>query len=379
MNSLCEAIILINDDIDKKFNLLVDSIQNCRLCPNMKTRTKVFSELNGNIHSNVLFIAEAPGRLGADRTAIPLFGDQTGKNFQMLIDTIGWTREEFFITNAVLCNPRDDKGNNAPPSKTHLKNCSIYLDILIKIMNPEYVITLGQKALDAIQIIEPITVRLRDNVRTVLEWNNRKLIPLYHTGPRAMVHRSFYNQLADFYWLKQRVELKAKPWIKNKKIALNTLIELNEFSLSKLQKVILYILNKTKSITDFQLAKLLYLIDYNYLKESGKILTNSFYLRAYNGPLPMGLNRQLDKLSAIGFIKKSFNRIQIIYDVKNYLQKEECKFIDQMLERYAHKSSSQLKTITYLSTPMKRILKAEKQGENMLWKPVFSDEDFQRK
>lgn len=84
------------DDIEKKFDLLIDSIENCRLCPNMEARTKVFSEFNGNINSNVLFIAEAPGRLGADRTAIPLFGDQTGNNFQYLIDTIEWSREQFF-------------------------------------------------------------------------------------------------------------------------------------------------------------------------------------------------------------------------------------------------------------------------------------------
>ena len=49
----------------------------------MECRRKVFSEANGNIDSKALFIAEAPGRLGADKTGIPLYGDRTGDNFEL--------------------------------------------------------------------------------------------------------------------------------------------------------------------------------------------------------------------------------------------------------------------------------------------------------
>jgi len=214
MNSLNLKYNFDNDNKDSYFEKLVDSIENCRLCPNMECRTKVFSENNGNIYSNVLFIAEAPGRLGADRTKIPLFGDQTGVNFQRLIDNIGWTRDKFFITNAVLCNPRDEKGNNTTPTKEHIANCSVYLQILIDIMKPEYIITLGQKALESLKTISFINVSLKDDVRKIISWNGYNLIPLYHTGPRAMVHRNYYNQLADFYWIHKNIKVKAKPWSK---------------------------------------------------------------------------------------------------------------------------------------------------------------------
>ena len=63
----------------------------------------------------MLFVAEAPGRLGADRTGIPLYGDRTGENFQTLLGNIGWKREQVFITNAVLCNPKQETGITAPP------------------------------------------------------------------------------------------------------------------------------------------------------------------------------------------------------------------------------------------------------------------------
>ncbi len=77
-----------------RFEALVQSIQNCNLCPRMQCRRKVFSEANGNLNSKVLFIAEAPGRLGADHTGIPLHGDKTGDNFETLLQSVNWDRKD---------------------------------------------------------------------------------------------------------------------------------------------------------------------------------------------------------------------------------------------------------------------------------------------
>jgi DNA polymerase len=75
----------------------------------MCNRRKVLSANNGNLNSKVVFIAEAPGRLGAECTGIPLYGDKTGENFEMLLGNIGWKREDVFITNSILCNPQDER------------------------------------------------------------------------------------------------------------------------------------------------------------------------------------------------------------------------------------------------------------------------------
>ena len=44
---------------------------------------------NGRPDARVLFLAEAPGRLGGDRTGVPLTSDQTGRNFARGVDRIG--------------------------------------------------------------------------------------------------------------------------------------------------------------------------------------------------------------------------------------------------------------------------------------------------
>ncbi|MDF2545783.1 MAG: hypothetical protein K0R93_681 [Anaerosolibacter sp.] len=366
------------DNREKLFEKLVDSIENCRLCPEMECRAKVLSENNGNIYSNVLFVAEAPGRLGADRTMIPLFGDQSGVNFQKLIDTIGWTREDFFITNAVLCNPRDEKGNNATPSKELLRNCSIYLEILISIMQPEYIITLGQKALESLRTLYDIDISLKRDVRKMLNWNGYNLIPLYHTSPRAMMHRNFYNQLADFYWIHNNVKIKAKTWEKLKEVQLKKRVSKVDSIQTKLQKLVLEILGQTNQLTEFKLTKLLYLIDYNSLRERGKLVTNSYYIRSYNGPIPVGLDKQLEQLYHQGMVSKKGKLVYLkSKDVDNTFKSDEREIINKVLNTYTFKSDEEIKTSAYLTAPMKRILRAEKKdNSSMLHKPVFSEEDF---
>jgi uracil-DNA glycosylase family 4 len=185
----------------QKFEMLVENVNRCNLCKRMYGRTKVLSEKNGNIDSKVVFIGEAPGRLGADRTGIPFYGDQAGKNFECLLQFAGLTRQQVFITNAVLCNPRDEKGNNSSPNKEEVRNCSLHLSILIDIIEPELIVTLGQCALRSLHIIETHQIELRQDIRKLAKWGKYTVIPMYHPGPRAAIFRSISDQKGDFSFL----------------------------------------------------------------------------------------------------------------------------------------------------------------------------------
>jgi len=173
----------------------------------------VLSEKNGSINSKVVFIGEAPGRLGADRTGIPFHGDQTGHNFERLLQFAGLTRQQISITNAVLCNPRDEKGNNSTPNKEEVRNCSLYLSMLIDIIEPEIIVPLGQCALRSLHIIESHQIELRIDVRKPVKWDKYTIMPMYHPSPRVAINRSIDNQKGDFSFLgeileRQRIEEK---------------------------------------------------------------------------------------------------------------------------------------------------------------------------
>ena len=199
---------MLHTDKRRKFEILVENTTRCNLCARMSERTRVLSNKNGNIDSKVIFIGEAPGRLGADRTGIPFHGDQTGQNFERLIKFAGLTRQQIFITNAVLCNPRDDKGNNSTPNREEVRNCSLYLSALIDIIEPEIIVPLGQCALRSLHIIEAHQIELRQDVRKPIKWDKYTIMPMYHPSPRATINRSFDNQKMDFSFLGEIIELR---------------------------------------------------------------------------------------------------------------------------------------------------------------------------
>lgn len=180
------------------FARLVDDAQACRACPRMEGRVRLLSTANGSLHPHVCFVAEAPGRRGGDRTAIPLCGDQSGRNFERLLAEAGLSRESVFITNAVLCNPRDAAGRNAPPATSEIHNCSGFLAATLDQLQPPFVVALGAVALRALALIEPHEATLAANVGHVIPWRGRWLIPLYHPGSRAQLHRPFSQQTVDF-------------------------------------------------------------------------------------------------------------------------------------------------------------------------------------
>lgn len=190
----------------KQFESLCTEAQACIVCPDLALRTAVLSELNGALNPKVLFIAEAPGRQGADRTRRPFYGDNSGKNFQILLDSIGLAREEIFITNAVLCSPRTETDANRKPTRTEIRNCSSFLRRTIQLIDPKVIATLGGVALDAISSIEPHDLKLKESAGSVIEWYGRKLIPLYHPSPQVVAaQRGLEIQLAHFRVLSELI------------------------------------------------------------------------------------------------------------------------------------------------------------------------------
>ncbi len=163
-------------------------------------RTAVLSGRNGDAATaRVMFVGEAPGRQGGDRTRVPFSGDQSGQNFARYIASIRLTREHIFITNSVLCNPRKESGANRKPSTQESLNCAAFLRRQIELIEPRVVVTLGAVALAALSRIEYHQFSLKDSAGRVCAWNGRLLVPLYHPSPQVLAsHRREPQQLEDY-------------------------------------------------------------------------------------------------------------------------------------------------------------------------------------
>ena len=181
------------------FTELAGEAAACRLCPAMCGREAVLSERNGSLRARAMFIGEAPGRQGGDRTRIPFYGDKSGQNFTRFIASIGLAREHIFITNAVLCNPRNSSGANRTPSQREVANCSGFLRRQIEIIDAPVIVTMGRVSLEALRRIEYHQFNLREAAGKVFRWSGRLLVPLYHPSPQVLAsHRREAAQLRDY-------------------------------------------------------------------------------------------------------------------------------------------------------------------------------------
>jgi len=178
------------------FGRLAGAARSCFACAEMDY-VHVLGAANGPLTARVMFIGEAPGRLGAARTGVPFTSDQSGLRFQRLLAEADLHRDEVFVTNALLCNPLRD-GRNRPPRRRELAACARWLDAQLRLVEAPLIVTLGTAALEALRIIERHPYALSRDAGRVLPWRGRTLVPLYHPSPRTAARRPFERQLEDF-------------------------------------------------------------------------------------------------------------------------------------------------------------------------------------
>jgi uracil-DNA glycosylase family 4 len=346
--------------IEENFEGLCKEVISCVKCPRMSNSARILSRSAGPLNAPIMFIGEAPGRLGADNSGIPFHGDKAGHNFEDLLEFVGINRGEIFITNSVLCNPKDLKGNNAPPNKHEIQNCSFYLKKQIELINPRIVVTLGATALNATSLLTPHKFSLKTHVRTINAWYGRKLIPLYHPGQRAMIHRNLINQRSDYQFVKEQFIRLGKPKRRTK-----------GKTKESVTKIVNLILSKCTNISYFALHKLFYLVEYKFTEKTGSRLTDAYFIRQKDGPyctdlhitkLKNGISdlRTSNTNGILNLTKSNGNLFVKPEVIKSFFTIEEEKIIDEVLEKHGRKTNEELKTTVYLTKPIKNILRTEK-------------------
>jgi DNA polymerase len=171
----------------------------------MQGHPAVLGRANGARRAALMFVGEAPGRLGAHRTGKPFVGDRSGANFMALLEGAGIGRRDVYVTNAVLCCPTDGKRNDRPAA-SEIANCGSFLRRTIELVRPCIVATLGAVALDAVWRQfgnDRSRPRLAECVARPESLDEFTLFALYHPSPRVMnTRRDFDAQRADYKQLR---------------------------------------------------------------------------------------------------------------------------------------------------------------------------------
>ncbi|SDE74210.1 uracil-DNA glycosylase [Halorientalis regularis] len=127
----------------------------CRQCPALcETRTQVVHGY-GDVSADFLVLGEAPGS-GADETGIPFTGDESGRAILSILSELGFvdapdsdepTVENVFLTTLTRCHHPE-----RPPSDDEVRNCEGFLTAEVRMINPEVILPVGQRPLEALAL-----------------------------------------------------------------------------------------------------------------------------------------------------------------------------------------------------------------------------------
>ncbi|MEA2610941.1 MAG: uracil-DNA glycosylase [Chloroflexota bacterium] len=129
-------------DVERRTALeeIAAEVRVCTNCRLHQTRTKAVPG-EGDSDTEVVFVGEGPGE-HEDRQGRPFIG-RSGELLTELIGSIGWRRDEVFITNVVKCRPP----GNRDPQPDEIAACSGYLRRQLEVLDPAIVVTAGKYSL----------------------------------------------------------------------------------------------------------------------------------------------------------------------------------------------------------------------------------------
>lgn len=119
-----------------------DEILNNNVCPELAESATNLVMGDGNVHADIVFIGEAPGKK-EDEQGVPFVG-AAGRFLNDMLAQAGMNRQDVYITNIVKYRPP----NNRDPLPSEKQAFLPYLIKQLEIIEPKVVVTLGRHSME---------------------------------------------------------------------------------------------------------------------------------------------------------------------------------------------------------------------------------------
>ncbi|EJN58992.1 uracil-DNA glycosylase [Halogranum salarium B-1] len=110
----------------------------------------------GDVGAEFVFVGEMPTE-SADAAGVPFVGDEAGERLQRILGELGFARSDLdtlepdlqnvFVTNLTRCHHPE-----RPPSDDEVVTCEPYLNAEIRMINPQIIVPIGQRALEELAV-----------------------------------------------------------------------------------------------------------------------------------------------------------------------------------------------------------------------------------
>ncbi len=171
-------------------------IASCRKCNLGYSRTNPVPG-EGPEDAEIMFIGEAPG-FHEDRLGRPFVG-ASGHFLDELLEEIGLSRDQVFITNVVKCRPP----GNRDPKPEELAACAPYLDEQIEIIKPKVIVTLGRFSMERYFPGESIS-KIHGRYKRI---GNTVYLPLFHPAAALRQRRWKEDLREDFHKIPELLKM----------------------------------------------------------------------------------------------------------------------------------------------------------------------------
>lgn len=125
--------------------------ENCRNCPGLCDVRERVVHGYGDVSADFVFVGEAPSA-AAEQTGVPFTGDDAGERFQDILGNLGLnnslpTSDEPELENAFLTYLARCRHPDRAPTDEEVETCEPYLNADIRMINPEIIVPVGERAL----------------------------------------------------------------------------------------------------------------------------------------------------------------------------------------------------------------------------------------
>ncbi len=165
-------------------NAFENAINTCILCPLGRQRTHfVFG--NGDPNADILVVGDKPA-LQDDEEGLIFMGPD-GKLLDRILAAIDLKRQSVYLCNLVKCRPEE----NRAPQKAEIDCCYPYLQKQIDLVDPAFILCLGQQAANTLLANEDSLQAMRGKVNT---YRGRRVIVTHH--PLALLNNTSLKRQA---------------------------------------------------------------------------------------------------------------------------------------------------------------------------------------
>ncbi len=182
----------------KLLDEIAKEIVACKVCKTGKVGKAVSGE--GNPNAKIVFVGEVPGRTEGE-TGRPFIG-RSGQYLTRLIESIGLSRKDVFITSPVKYFPVAGNKGRAP-TDAEIAHGKTHFDKQLEIINPKVIVLLGRVAAKAVlgELVPIAKVH-----GTTIKKNGKKYFFVYH--PAAAIRFQKIKPLIEGDFKKLKIILK---------------------------------------------------------------------------------------------------------------------------------------------------------------------------